>query len=53
MPAIFLNIPWYVETLDSMSANFLLEVVEVVEVVEVGEVVVERYQEQPVSCLLV
>ena len=47
MPAIFLNIPWYVETLDSMSDNFVLEVVEVV------EVVVERYQEQPVSCLLV
>ena len=47
MPAIFLNIPSYVETLDWESADSLVEVVEVV------EAVVERYQEQPVSCLLV
>ena len=44
MPAIFLNIPSYVETLDWESADSLVEVV---------EAVVERYQEQPVSCLLV
>ena len=47
MPVIFLNIPSYVETLDWESADSLVEVVEVV------EAVVERYQEQPVSCLLV
>ena len=48
MPVIFLSIPWYVETLNSVSANLVMAVV-----VEVVEVVVERYQEQPVSCLLV
>ena len=48
MPAIFLNIPSYVETLDLESADSLVEVVEAV-----VEAVVERYQEQPVSCLLV
>ena len=48
MPAIFLNIPWYVETQDCCSANSVVKEVE-----EEVEAVVERYQEQPVSCLLV
>ena len=52
MPAIFPNIPWYVETLFD---NFLMELeleLELMEEVEL-ETVVERYQEQPVSRLLV
>ena len=42
MPAIFLSIPWYVETPDCVSGDFV-----------VVEVVVERYQEHPLSRLLV
>ena len=58
MLAIFPNIPWYVETLfDNFVMELKLELeleLEVeVELETVVETVVERYQEQPVSRLLV
>ena len=52
MPAIFPNIPWYVETLDCESDNSVMEL-ELGELETVLETVVERYQEQPDSRLLV
>ena len=54
MPAIFPNIPWYVETLfDNFVMELKLELELELELEVVVEVVVERYQEQPVSRLLV